>query len=191
MQISYRFEAPEYRLFDAGRPGVYVGRMDDADVEVQASDSEVLLVLETGFREALEDVVAEDGKCVVRIVHTTGLEVHLTAAAKMSQAQLVGLGSFLTLGTLLRNWWRLVTDLMPMHDSSKVPAYSSWIRRVEVFLSLLLGHRLNADGVGKLDSVVAMRVQVVLVILEYVYHLTSADEVVDAVFDLLWQHQER
>ena len=58
--------------------------MDDADVEVQASDSEVLLVLETGFREALEDVVAEDGECVVRIVDTTGLEVHLTAAAKMS-----------------------------------------------------------------------------------------------------------
>ena len=84
-----------------------------------------------------------------------------------------------------------MTDLMPMHDSSKVPAYGSWIRRVEVFLSLLLGHRLNADGVGKLDSVVAMRVDVVLVILEYVYHLTSADEVVDAVFDLLWQHQER
>lgn len=41
---------------------------------------------------------------------------------------------------------------------------------------------------GKLDSVVAMQVPVVLVVLEYVHHLTSADEVVDAVFDLLWQH---
>ena len=183
VKISYIFQAPEYRLPNDSRPGVYIARMHDGDLEIQASNSEVLLVLETGFREALEDVVAVDGECVVRVLHTTGLEVHLTAAMKMSQTQL-GLGNFLTLGALL-------TDPMPMLDTSNIPAYSNWICRVEVFLNLLLGRRFNADGVGKLDGVVAMYVLVVLVILEYVYHLTSADEVVDAVFNLLWQHQER
>lgn len=100
--MSYRFKAPEYCLANASRPGVYIARMHDADFQIQASNSEVLLVPETGFREALEDVVAEDGERVVRVVHTTGLEVHLTAAAKMSQTHF-GPRSFLALGTLLKN----------------------------------------------------------------------------------------
>ena len=178
--MSYIFQAPEYRPSNDNRPGVYIARMHDAHLEIQASNSEVLLVLETGFREALEDVVAVDGECAVHVVHTTGLEVHLTAAAKMSQTQL-RLGNFLMLRTL-------ETDPMPMLDSSNIPACSNWICRVEIFLNRLLGRRFNADGMGKLDSVVVMCVLVVLVILEYVYHVTSADEVVDAVFDLLWQH---
>ena len=65
-------------------------------------------------------------------------------------------------------------------------AYSIRICRIKVFLDLFFGERLNTNGVGELDSVVAMSVAVVAISLEYVHHLAPADKVVDVIFDLLW-----
>lgn len=56
--------------------------MGDTDVEVQASDSEVLPVLETSSHETLEDVVAVESECVGRVVDLIGLQVDLTAGAE-------------------------------------------------------------------------------------------------------------
>lgn len=53
-------------------------------------------------------------------------------------------------------------------------------------MDLLFGGMLDAGGMGELDSVVAMDVIVVTVILEDAHLLASADQVVDTVFDLLW-----
>ncbi len=65
-------------------------------------------------------------------------------------------------------------------------AYSIRICRIKVLLDLFFGGRLNTNGVGELDSVVAMSVVVVAINVEYVHHLAPADKVVDVVFDLLW-----
>ena len=51
----------------------------------------MLPIIEAGFHEALEDVVAGNSECIVGIMHLVGLEIDLTARAKMSQTQLVGL----------------------------------------------------------------------------------------------------
>lgn len=82
---------------------------------------------------------------------------------------------------------------MSIPNASDVPAPSRWIRRVKVFLKLLFRDRFNTESVGELDIVVAMDVVVVvvMVVLVYMYHLAAADEVVYAIFDFLWQHQER
>lgn len=94
METPNRFQTPEYRLADAFTPSIDIARMNDANVKVQASYIEVLLVSEAGFHEPLEDFVAEDGECVIRIMHLVSLKIYLTAGAKMSQSQLVG---FMTL----------------------------------------------------------------------------------------------
>ena len=56
--------------------------MSDTYVEVEASDGEVLLVLEAGSHEALKDVVAVDSEGVVRVVDRIGFPVNLTAGAE-------------------------------------------------------------------------------------------------------------
>ena len=80
---------------------------------------------------------------------------------------------------------------MSMLDPSSNPAYSILIRRVEVFLDLLLGDLLDTDSVRELDRFVAIEVVVAIIVLEYMYHVASTDEVVDEVLDLLWQPEKR
>lgn len=65
-------------------------------------------------------------------------------------------------------------------------AYDIWIRRVKVLLNLLFRHVLNAKGVRELDSAIAMEMLVIFVYCEYVHLTPPCDEVIDAVFDLLW-----
>ena len=75
-------ETLEERLVDAVGPGVDGAAVGDADVEVQASDGEVLFVVEAGADEALEGVVAGDAEGVVRVVDLVGFQVDLPAGAE-------------------------------------------------------------------------------------------------------------
>lgn len=75
---------------------------------------------------------------------------------------------------------------MSMFHCSVVPGYSFWVCGVEVFLNLRFGGSLDTYEVRELHRVIAMDVDVVTIVLKYVHCLASANEVVDAVFDLLW-----
>lgn len=180
VQTAHAFEAPQHRLVDAVSPRVHAASVVDADAEAQAADREVLFVLEADSGEALEDVVAVDGEGVVRVRDHTGLQVDLTAGAKQGQAELVGFAAIL----LLR--WRSMAELVSIFGRGDVPGYNIRVRGVKLLLDLLFGERLDAGGVGELHRVIAMDVHVVLIVLEYVHHLAPANEVIDAVFDLLW-----
>lgn len=80
-----------------------------------------------------------------------------------------------------------MTVIMPTLGCRDVPNIPNiGFCRVEFPLDLLFSGRFDTSGVGELDSVVTMDVVVLDVVLKYVHHLASADEVVDAVFDLLW-----
>ena len=154
--------------------------MFDTDAEAQASDSEILLVLEADSCEALKGIVAVDSECVVSVRDHISLQVNLTAGAKKGQAELIGFVTILLL------WWRFMTDLMSLFSGGDVPGYNIQVCGVKLVLDLLFGERLNTCCVGELHRVIAMDVHVVLIILEYVHHVAPTDEVVDAVFDLLW-----
>ena len=86
------FQTLEQGSVDAVGPGVDGAAVGDADVEIQASDGEVLFVVEAGADEALEGVVAGDAEGVVGVVDLVGFEVDLPAGAEECQAELVGVG---------------------------------------------------------------------------------------------------
>ena len=82
VKIAYGFKTLEQGFVDAVGPGVDAAAVGDADVEVQASDGEVLFVLEAGFDEALEGVIAGDGEGVVFVVGHVSFQVDLPAGAE-------------------------------------------------------------------------------------------------------------
>ena len=103
----------------------------------------------------------------------------MAAGAKESQAELVGLWTFVIL------WWRTITDVMSSFDCCYIPAHHVCICRVELLLNLLFGGTLNTNGVGELDIFVAVDMFVIAVDLEKVHHLAAANKVIDEIFDLL------
>lgn len=128
---------------NAVRPSGYVGTVGDAEVEVKASDEEVLFVLGAGYGEALEDVVAADGEGVVRVGDRIGFEIYLAARTEDGQAELVGQRTSFIF--LLR--WGFVAVVMSVVESGDVPGCVR-VCGVEVILDLLLGDRLETQGVG-------------------------------------------
>ena len=155
--------------------------MGDNDINVQASDSEILLVQHASPYEALEDVVAVESERVVRVMDLVGLQIDLTAGTEESQAELVRLGT----SSLLLLRWRLVAGAVSIVKRSDVPGHGLRVCGVEVLLDLRFGGTLDAGGVGELEGVVAVDVVVVTVILEYVHYLAPTDEVVDSVLEFL------
>ena len=65
--MAYGCKTLEEGFVDAVGPGVDGADVGDADVEVEASDGEVLFVVEAGADEALEGVVAGDAEGVVGV----------------------------------------------------------------------------------------------------------------------------
>ena len=80
--MAYGSKTLEKGFVDAIEPGVDGADVGDADVEVQASDGEVLFVVEAGSDEALEGVVAGDAEGVVCVVDLVGFQVYLTTGAE-------------------------------------------------------------------------------------------------------------
>ena len=82
IEMANGFKTLEEGFVDAVGPGVNGAAVGDADVEVQASDGEVLFVEEAGADEALEDVVAGNAEGVVGVVDLVGFQVDLAAGAE-------------------------------------------------------------------------------------------------------------
>lgn len=89
MEMPYRCEVFEHRIVNGIGPGGNAATMGNTDIKAQASNREVLLVLDAISYKALQYIGAIESEYVIRVVGHLGFEIDLAAGAKYSQAQLV------------------------------------------------------------------------------------------------------